>query len=160
VGHLVPKGTTGRPSIHLPLLRRRLHPCTPPPSLPTRGAPGVARASSPRTSSPKTVSSIIASATTTASQSNHSCLPCTSIDLDEWLKVTPSWRMRSRSPSPHNILIRPASSSHIVPNRSVTAGHRNPKTLRLPTAHTSASSAGRGVLPQPHMKPQKRVACV
>ena len=36
--------------------------------------------------------------------------------------VTSSWRMRSRSPSPHNILIRPASSSHIVPNRSITDG--------------------------------------
>jgi len=70
------------------------------------------------------VSSIIASATTTA----NPIMPAMYVDLDEWLKVTSSWRMRSRSPSPHNILIRPASSSHIVPNRSITAGQKSEDT--------------------------------
>jgi hypothetical protein len=100
VRHLVPEGTTT--TLHLPLLRRRLHPCTSPlPPHPWRPCGvRVARASSPRTSSPKTVSSGSSRQPQPQPIHNHACH--VRRPFDEWLKVTSSWRMRSRSPSPHN----------------------------------------------------------
>ena len=75
------EGTTT--TLHLPLLWRRLHPCTSPlPPHPCGGAPEVARASSPRTSSPKSQNRVqhhrVSHPPGHNAQPIQSCLPCTS----------------------------------------------------------------------------------